>query len=174
MKSALCFIAIVSSLVTASLHSPPDFADKQAFLVHRLIDFDPDVFDRVALSDEFKYTHSLAIKRLKNDTYSRLFHSKLLLILEEIVELQSDLAMIGEYMFEHKFYERDWRNLNSFYNVSYYNNSMYFRTSFDPQATFMFEFPNDPASLDYPDVGKNCDELLSARNCIKYIASFVK
>jgi hypothetical protein len=167
---------LFSILIAETIELSFGFLAKRSELIQKLNSLDPNAFDRIAITKDFGYSLSLAVDRLKNDRDdSLIFMSKIQSILNTIEEFKSNLALVGEYMFEHKFYERDWKSTSGFRNRTQYINSMLFRTAHDPFAKFMFSFSTSmSAKEEHADVNKNCAPPSSSLNCITYISSFVK
>ena len=132
------------------------------------------LFDEVATA-EFKY-ESVMTNLLNNQESSMLYLDKINQILEKVNQIREHLNIAGEFLREHKFHERDWRDLADNFmasetasSLSYYK-SMMLKEAYDAEAKFMISFPVKQLLDEDEDVVRNC--MLSASNCIEYVANF--
>ena len=129
------------------------------------------LFDEVAPSD-FKY--ELVLNKLQNsETYDKLYLDKIDSILEEIENVKHRVTEAGDFIREHKFYERDWRYFNESYEINgEYYESMILKDSYDKHARFMISFPEKPIVREHPEVVKNCEK--SAFDCIQVVSNVAR
>ena len=129
------------------------------------------LFDEVAPSD-FKY--ELVLDKLQNsETYDKLYLDKIDSILEDIENVKHRVTEAGDFIREHKFYERDWRYFNESNDINgEYFESMILKASYDKHARFMISFPEKPIVREHPEVVKNCEK--SAFDCIQVVSNVAR
>lgn len=136
-----------------------------------LSSIDSDLFDELAPKHlRYKTVMQVLLNSTKRDQN---FIFKLDEIINKIKLTQASLTLVGRFIREHKFYERDWRkfqlNLDDF-PLDYYD-SMFLKNKQDLKPYFMYKFPNPPIVNEYPEVADKCNK--SALSCINYISSIV-
>lgn len=145
-------------------------------LLNRLEKCNQHLFDVLAKPFNLKYNQ--AIGNISNQLLEidSEYHQKVEQILDLYDELPAKLELVGKFLRDHKFYERDWREYakNEPMPLEYVN-SMVLRRSFDTQARFVFGFPARPLRKENTQVIDKCQT--SALACINFIfsiASYVK
>ena len=131
---------------------------------------DPRLFDELAPSN-LKYDY--VMNNLATNSYpNMILLNKINLVIESVNQITRKLNLVGAYIREHKFHERDWRffDENTIASSRAYYNSMVLKISYDKEATLMKEFPKEPVSLQNSGVIENCKR--SASSCIDYVANF--
>lgn len=138
---------------------------------------DPDLFN--ALSENYNLTYSLAMNLLAdqhlvvNSSKDAPIYNHVNHIITDCSQILQKLRAVGNYLREHKFYERDWRLYSRDLQKpdQVYYQSMIFRIVNDPNARFMYSFPEPPLLHEHPDVVDKCSS--SSLNCLNYVYTIV-
>jgi hypothetical protein len=132
---------------------------------------DPRLFDELA-SGDLKY-ESVMSNLIAKYYPNMIFLDKINGVLDRAKQIKTKLNLVGEYIREHKFHERDWRifdETKDLYNAYY--NSMILKNSYDINATLLKSFPKVPVFIENSEVIKNCKK--SALSCIEFVFNFAK
>jgi len=132
---------------------------------------DPRLFDELA-SGDLKY-ESVMSNLIAKYYPNMIYLDKINGVLDRANQIKTKLNLVGEYIREHKFHERDWRIFDQTIDLhNAYYNSMILKTSYDINATLLKSFPKEPVFIENSDVIKNCKK--SALSCIEFVFNFAK
>ena len=126
----------------------------------------PRLFDELAPHD---LRYESVMKNLDSMQNPNLIYlNKINRVIENIEEIAKSLNLVGDFIREHTFHERDFRIFNETISQSYYE-SMVLKKSFDKEAAFLMSFPKEPILNENSEVVKNCKK--SASSCIQFVAN---